>query len=126
MVTLVASVAVVVLAAVLVLAATIGSLRGVPRSGWLSFAGGVAVTYVFLKLLPELAPAQQKFEAHHPSGGWLGEHRLFLFSLAGATVGGLTLPPCIFAVRGFDGRGQAPRGARAVQARVVPATSAAW
>lgn len=84
--TLAAWVAVAVLAVVLVLAAKIDALRGTPRSRWLSFAGGVAITYVFLKLLPELANAQEKREAHHPSAGWLREHLLFLLALAGAAV----------------------------------------
>jgi len=30
-------------------------LRAIPRSRWLSAAGGVAVAYVFLHVLPELA-----------------------------------------------------------------------
>jgi hypothetical protein len=32
-----------------------------PRSRWLSAAGGVAVAYVFLHLLPELAAHQETF-----------------------------------------------------------------
>ena len=40
-------------------ASRINSLRSVPRSGWLSFAGGASVAYVFLHLLPELE------EGHH-------------------------------------------------------------
>jgi len=32
-------------------------LDGIPRSRWLSFAGGVSVAYVFLHILPELAEA---------------------------------------------------------------------
>lgn len=79
------------LAAILVLAANINTLRGTPRSRWLSFAGGVAVTYVFLQLLPELTRAQQKMtehhgSEHHGSGTWLRQHLLFLVSLAGAAA----------------------------------------
>lgn len=38
------------------------SLHGVPRSAWLSAAGGAAVAYVFIHLLPELASARQTIE----------------------------------------------------------------
>ena len=86
MVTLVATASVIALAAVLILAAGIEVLRGTPRSRWLSFAGGVAITYVFLKLLPELTEAQQKMEEHHPSAGWVRGHLLFIVALAGAVV----------------------------------------
>ena len=82
----IAGVSVAALAGVLVLAANINALRGTPRSRWLSFAGGVAVTYVFLQLLPELTRAQQKMTEHHGSGTWLREHLLFLVSLAGAAA----------------------------------------
>ena len=34
-------------------------LHGVPRSVWLSFAGGISVAYVFLHLLPELAEGHE-------------------------------------------------------------------
>lgn len=37
-------------------------LEGVPRSRWLSLAGGVAVAYVFLHILPELALHQRGIE----------------------------------------------------------------
>lgn len=36
-------------------------LDGIPRSRWLSGAGGVAVAYIFLHLLPELSAHQQTF-----------------------------------------------------------------
>ena len=65
-VTLIAAVAAVVLAVVLVVAAEVRALRVSPRSRWLSFAGGVAVSYVFLKLLPELSAAQEKMTADTP------------------------------------------------------------
>ncbi|MDJ0386973.1 hypothetical protein QMO56_02510 [Roseomonas sp. E05] len=35
-------------------------LRGVPRSRWLSAAGGAAVAYIFLHLLPDLAAAHRR------------------------------------------------------------------
>ena len=39
-------------------AAKLRFLNRIPRSGWLSAAGGVSVAYVFVHLLPELAEAQ--------------------------------------------------------------------
>ena len=86
MVTLVASVSAVALAVVLVAAVKIEALRGTPRSRWLSFAGGVAITYVFLKLLPELVRAHRAMKEHVPSPGWLREHLLFLVALGGAAL----------------------------------------
>lgn len=86
MLTVTACGSVVVLAAVLALAAKINALRGTPRSRWLSFAGGIAVTYVFLQLLPELTRAQQKTAEQYGSGGWLRERLLFLVALAGAAA----------------------------------------
>ena len=86
MVTLVASISAVVLAVVLALAAKIDALRGTPRSRWLSFSGGVAITYVFLKLLPELTSAQGTMEECDALPDWLRAHVLFLVSLAGATA----------------------------------------
>ena len=44
-----------VLAVMHVLGAKLRFIAYVPRSGWLSFAGGISVAYVFLHLLPELA-----------------------------------------------------------------------
>ena len=86
MATAIAGVSVVALAVVLAVASKINALRGTPRSRWLSFAGGVAITYVFLQLLPELTRAQQKMAWQHGSGTWLREHLLFLVSLAGAAA----------------------------------------
>jgi zinc transporter ZupT len=52
-----------------------------PRSRWLSLAGGVSVTYVFLRILPELADYQEVFrEEGHLS--WL-EHHVYSFALLG-------------------------------------------
>ncbi len=44
-----------VLATMHVVGAKLRFIAYVPRSGWLSFAGGTSVAYVFLHLLPELA-----------------------------------------------------------------------
>ena len=111
--TVIAWIAVVVLAVVLLTAAKVDALRGTPRSRWLSFAGGVAITYVFLKLLRELTHAQEQIEARHPSAGWLREHLLFLLALGGAAV--------LFAVERAAKRTKQARKQRGEEER-----SAAW
>lgn len=58
-------------------------LESVPRSRWLSAAGGVAVAYVFLHLLPELAAHQQSFDEALGPGGEEGEAWVYLVALAG-------------------------------------------
>lgn len=65
-------------------------LRAIPRSRWLSAAGGVAVAYVFLHVLPELAEGQARVRAHlEPAGAALGRH-VYLIALIGlATFYGL-------------------------------------
>ena len=52
-------------------------LGGLPRSGWLSFAGGVSVAYVFVHLMPELAEHQETL------GGYEGVLWAFVLALAG-------------------------------------------
>jgi len=51
-----------VLAVVHLLAGKLRFLEGVPRSRWLSAAGGISVAYVFAHLLPELAEGQRRIE----------------------------------------------------------------
>lgn len=50
------------LAAVHLFASRLKFLGMVPRSRWLSMAGGAAVSYVFLHLFPELAASQQEID----------------------------------------------------------------
>lgn len=50
-----------------------------PRSGWLSFAGGVGVAYVFLHILPELHEGQRELEGVVE----FLEHHVYLLALAG-------------------------------------------
>lgn len=57
-------------------AGSLRALHGVPRSRWLSGAGGAAVAYVFLHLLPELAAA-------HQTSGVGSSRAYFLIALAG-------------------------------------------
>lgn len=71
----------------------IGRLRFldvVPRSRWLSFAGGVAVAYVFLHILPELSGHQQTFAEGLGLSGYAVEAWIYLIALLGpATFYGL-------------------------------------
>lgn len=65
----------------------IGRLRfldAVPRSRWLSFAGGVAVAYIFLHVLPELAARRSTLDEHAPT--LLAERSTFLIGLVGLAV----------------------------------------
>jgi len=54
--------AAIALAAVHVLSGRLRFLNRIPRSRWLSVAGGMSVAYVFAYLLPELAKGQQTVE----------------------------------------------------------------
>jgi len=64
-------------------AGRLSKLHSLPRSRWLSMAGGVAVAYVFVHLLPELAQGQQGMEdsGFHPLR-YL-EHHAYLLALIG-------------------------------------------
>ncbi|MHB0775134.1 hypothetical protein [Halomonas sp. WWR20] len=59
-------------------------IHDIPRSGWLSFAGGVSVAYVFIHVFPELEEAQRTLGAH----GTLAfiEHHAYLVALLGLAV----------------------------------------
>jgi hypothetical protein len=61
-------------------------LGGIPRSRWLSFAGGVSVAYVFLHLLPEVAEGQEVIARH--TGGVLAffEHHVYFVTFIGLTT----------------------------------------
>jgi hypothetical protein len=58
-------------------------LAGIPRSIWLSMAGGITVSYVFIHLYPEL-----KFQEHVIESHWLQQlkHPRFIFILLGVSV----------------------------------------
>ncbi|NHN58297.1 MULTISPECIES: hypothetical protein [Halorussus] len=68
-----------VLAVVHLFAGRLG-FRAVPRSYWLSGAGGVSVAYVFVHVLPELGERQRAFETG--AVGFL-EHHVYLLALTG-------------------------------------------
>ncbi|WP_436642786.1 hypothetical protein [Microbaculum sp. FT89] len=58
-------------------------LEGRPRHALLSFAGGVAVTYVFLHVLPELAGHQHTFARELHLSDSAAEAWVYLIALAG-------------------------------------------
>ncbi len=58
-------------------------LQGIPRSPWLSMAGGISVAYVFLHILPELSASQGAIEElGEPVVGYLEKH-VYLVALLG-------------------------------------------
>lgn len=64
-------------------------LHVIPRSRWLSAAGGISVAYVFVHVFPELAEAQRRMEAGWPAVV-AAERHAYLVALAGlATFYGL-------------------------------------
>lgn len=62
-------------------------LAGIPRSVWLSMAGGVSVAYVFVHLVPDLAEGQEVL-AEALGEGLLPflEHHVYLLALVGLAV----------------------------------------
>lgn len=75
------------LAAVHLFGGRLRFLDGVPRSRWLSAAGGVAVAYVFVHVLPDLSARQRHF-AETFAGGALGaiETHAYLVALTGLVL----------------------------------------
>lgn len=61
-------------------------LSGLPRSKWLSIAGGISVTYIFLQSFPELQEFQERINQHEiftiPG---FREFEIYLISLLGLT-----------------------------------------
>ncbi|MEC9483709.1 MAG: hypothetical protein UMU75_10385 [Halomonas sp.] len=72
------------LALIHLLAGKLRYFNDVPRSSWLSFAGGISVAYVFIHVFPELEEAQKTLS----SQGAISfiEHHAYLVALAGLTV----------------------------------------
>jgi hypothetical protein len=61
-------------------------LHIIPRSRWLSMAGGASVAYVFLHLLPELQVAHLYVSENiHPSLSFI-EHQIYLVALTGLAI----------------------------------------
>jgi len=61
-------------------------LEGKPRHAFLSFAGGIAVAYIFLHVLPELAAHQQTFANALALSDEAAEAWVYLVSLLGLIV----------------------------------------
>ncbi len=81
---LVSGIAALVLAILHIFAGKIRFLQGFPRSKWLSAAGGVAVAYVFMHVLPELEEWQKTFE--EGSSLTFLKHHLYLVALLGLSI----------------------------------------
>lgn len=61
-------------------------LSEVPRSRWLSWAGGVSVAYVFVHLLPELSAGQESLAAKAEGLLPFLEEHVYLVALLGLAV----------------------------------------
>lgn len=72
------------LAIVHLAAGNIRFLHAWPRSAWLSFAGGISVSYVFVHVFPELEEAQQAIGGHGAVS--FLEHHAYLIALVGMTL----------------------------------------
>lgn len=79
-------VAAVCMAALHLGAARLRFLGGVPRSRWLSVAGGISVAYIVVHLLPELAEYQELTAESAAFGVALVERHIYVFALAGLAV----------------------------------------
>lgn len=75
----------VLLALVHTLGGKLRFIEYVPRSKWLSAAGGVSVSYVFVHLLPELAESAETLAEAAPAPE-LTEHAAWLLALAGLAL----------------------------------------
>ena len=64
----------------------IGFLDVVPRSRWLSTAGGISVAYVFVHLLPDLAEEQEVIREAAGEGFNFLEYHVYLVALVGLAV----------------------------------------
>ncbi|MCQ4310411.1 hypothetical protein NAV33_00640 [Pseudomonas stutzeri] len=61
-------------------------LNRLPRSRWLSMAGGVSVAYVFVHLLPELARGQEVIDGSDIQLLSYLEHHAYLLALLGLAI----------------------------------------
>ena len=74
-----------ILCVVHLFASHIKRLQALPRSGWLSLAGGASVAYVFLHLLPELEEGhEQLLKMGHALITWT-EYPTYIIALLGLT-----------------------------------------
>jgi len=74
------------LALIHLLAGQLRFLASIPRSRWLSLAGGVSIAYIFIHVFPELAKVQETLRT--TSGAPLAflAHHAYLVGLAGLAV----------------------------------------
>lgn len=76
-----------VLVAVHLVAGRLRFLDVIPRSRWLSFAGGVSVAYVFVRLLPELGAGQEVVLRSLRAGLLVSiENHIYIIALLGLVV----------------------------------------
>jgi len=76
-----------VFALVHVLGPAMRFLQVTPRSVWLSLAGGVSLSYVFVHLLPELAEHQERsLRALDVEGGSLARSHVYVVALCGLVL----------------------------------------
>lgn len=61
-------------------------LHRIPRSRWLSIAGGVSVAYIFVHIFPELGQGQEEFEQIDVFFVGFLEHHVYLMALLGFAV----------------------------------------
>lgn len=71
------------MAAVHLFADRLHFLGGVPRSRWLSIAGGISVAYIVVHLLPELAEYQEATAGSGAFGVAAIERHVYVFTLVG-------------------------------------------
>ncbi|GHA72008.1 hypothetical protein [Pontibacter akesuensis] len=83
-------------------------LEGLPRSVWLSLAGGVSVAYVFLHLFPEFSEGQAHIKEFGGLGGFL-EHHVYLMALIGLAFF-YGLERAVIEDKQEQGKGQKPSG----------------
>lgn len=74
------------LALIHILAGKMHFLGSVPRSKWLSLAGGISVAYVFVHIFPELPEWQEQLSENIPALYRSTEHHVYLIALLGFSV----------------------------------------
>lgn len=61
-------------------------LQNIPRSIWLSIAGGASIAYIFLHLLPELGAYQDRFAENIGNMSWWGSKYVYAIALVGLVI----------------------------------------
>ncbi len=95
----------------------------IPRSRWLSLAGGISVAYVFIHVFPELEKAQRAIGESWQAAEWI-EHHAYLVALSGLAVfygwRGWSRPPEHDSGSRPEERRQRPRWARGCSGCIWP------